>query len=219
MVGVSWFDAVLFCNSLSELERLDPCYRDAHGEVFREAVSSVVRNKTTWTWPVCDWTANGYRLPTEAEWEFAARNGGLVDGDKLSGCRYANVPCYDEACPYCTEKWEIISEGVTGPEGEVSAPVYGRVKALAEVGLREPNALGIYDQLGNVLEWVYDAWRETPVDKAWDKADLSNVYRVVKGAAYGVSDCDMKLGSRQACNAEFRMPHLGFRVGRTLGSK
>lgn len=213
VVGVSWFDAVLFCNGLSEFERLDPCYMDAKGGVYRADVVSTVRSKSVHEWPVLNIKANGYRLPTEAEWEFAARNGGAVDGDKLSGCRYANVPCFDEACPYCTEKWELLSEDMEGGQ------VYGRVKQLAECGLREANALGYFDMLGNILEWTYDAWREKAVDKELDKTDHTNVYRVVKGAAFGVSDVDMKLGSRQACNAEFRMNHLGFRVGRTMGAK
>lgn len=209
-VGVSWFDAIAFCNAASERDGLAPVYRDGLA-FYRRDDSAQLRGVRVHVWPRFDRRANGYRLPIEAEWEYAARNRAGIDGDKVSAdasesvCKYANVPCSDSKCPYCDDP--IVDDG--------DGIVY-RVKSLQPVGKRSPNALGFYDMLGNVLEWTYDAWRDVAVDKAVDRDDHRNLWRVVKGASYGWSDGDMKIGSRQACNAEFALPNLGFRVGRNL---
>jgi len=111
----SWFQAITFCNWLSEREGRTPCYRKGYGS--------------------CDFDADGYRLPTEAEWEFAARG-----GNKSRGTLYAGSDDPDEVAWYKKE----------GSEGADSHP------GVRLMGLKKPNELGLYDMSGNCLEWCWD---------------------------------------------------------------
>lgn len=115
---VTWYGAVVYCNWLSQQEGITACY-----------------DLTDWS---CDFTADGYRLPTEAEWEYAARGGvEWLDNYRFSGCHEeADLPDY---------AWYSVNSG-------------GRVQ---EVGTKIPNQLGIFDMSGNVSEWCYDWYDET----------------------------------------------------------
>ena len=111
VIHVDWNDAVAYCNWLSEKDGLFPCY-SGKGEMVE-----------------CDFSANGYRLPTEAEWEYAARG-----GQNSQGFLYAGSDNPDEVAWYANNSND----------------------KLHPVGEKEPNELGLYDMCGNMFEWCWD---------------------------------------------------------------
>jgi formylglycine-generating enzyme required for sulfatase activity len=118
--NVSWFDAVKWCNLRSEIEGLDPVYV-AEGTVYRSGEKV----------PELSPGANGYRLPTEAEWEWAARGGKSSQGRTYSGS--------DDPAAVA---WHAANNPAAG------------TKPVATLA---PNELGLHDMSGNVREWVWDS--------------------------------------------------------------
>lgn len=176
---VSWFDAVEFCNRLSRLEGLRPAY-------------TIDGTRVQW-----DRSANGYRLPTEAEWEFAARGAG--DG---SDFRYAGSNNVDEVAWYVRNAHD---RGRTNLD-------FGTHK----VATRKPNSLGIYDLSGNVWEWCWD-W-----DGPFEAKEQENPAgpptgsgRVSKGGSWFHSHREAMPGRRWVDGPYLSYFFQGFRLARS----
>ncbi|MBD3236208.1 MAG: SUMF1/EgtB/PvdO family nonheme iron enzyme, partial [Candidatus Eisenbacteria bacterium] len=140
---VTWYDAVAFCNALSTLDGLEAAYTIS-GETYDED-GHLVGAMVSW-----DPLANGYRLPTEAEWEYACRAG--------SATALANGELTVETC---------LAEESSAPDPLLDAMGWycgnsdtGTGRKPQDVALKSPNAYGLYDLHGNVWEWCWDIYGE-----------------------------------------------------------
>ena len=131
---VNWFDVLMYCNRRSVAEGLTPCF-SIGGETNpdkwgRQPDSQEDPGWDDWYHAKCDFTANGYRLPTIVEWEYAARGGNGLTGYQY---KYAGSDILDEVAWYATD-------------------------GLREVMQKKPNTLGIYDMCGNIEEWCWERY-------------------------------------------------------------
>lgn len=150
VTAINWYDAIVWCNALSEQRGRKPCYT-YNGEVLRDSTDPACDLAE------CDWDADGYRLPTEAEWEYAARklsSGAYQPGDLASGLiektssKQVNVGNSDVA-------WYD-----TNTDGTHTVGTAGTTKANAKAGTGRKNGMGLFDMSGNVMEYCWDWYDE-----------------------------------------------------------
>ncbi len=169
--NVSWYDAIEFCNRLSQRAGYRPCYFRRFGR---------------WR---CDWRADGYRLPTEAEWEYACRAGTTTRyfyGDDPAGL-------------------------------DAYAWYGGNTKTLQPVATKRANPWGLYDMHGNVWEWCWDwygPYSPTAARNPRGPTRSKSEWRVVRGGSFGASPQRLRSARRDVNQPEDWCRFLGFRCVR-----
>ncbi|MDI9914055.1 SUMF1/EgtB/PvdO family nonheme iron enzyme [Rhodococcus sp. IEGM 1379] len=158
-VNVSWIDAVAACNKLSADDGVTPAYLDVDGDS-----------------PRWDRQANGYRLATEAEWQYACKAG-------TTGYRYGDI---DDIAWYSDN-----SDGHVHP-----------------AGLKEPNAWGLHDMIGNVWEWCWDLY----------DPEVYGTYRIFRGGSWAEEARGCGASVRRRSHPTFAIDDLGFRIAQSVGT-
>lgn len=168
---VSWYDVITFCNTLSKREGLTPVY---------------TVDGTTVT---ANWSANGYRLPTEAEWEYAARGGPHMTNTLYSGSNTIG-----------SVAWYNIESNNSTQNG----------------GLKGPNKLGIYDMSGNVWEWCWDRYGKYPSSSQTNPTGpTSGSVRISRGGSWFHYAEFCRVSYRGGASPYSKVNFTGFRVART----
>jgi len=198
---VSWYDAIAFCNKLSLLEGLTPVY--AVNEVnFTTLTYALIpsADNATWNSATANWAANGYRLPTEMEWMWAATGA-------------------DTAAPGVTNTTGYL-KAFAGSTGSNAIDDYAWYATNSEskthpAGTKLPNELGLYDMSGNVYEWVWDWYGPYPTGTQLDYRGLaSGVGRVLRGGGWGHAASYCTVALPYGTSPYNRGLSFGFRVVR-----
>lgn len=179
IANISWLNVITFCNKLSDREGRQRVYTINGGNV------------------TADWNANGYRLPTEAEWEYAA-GGGAMNRTRFGNGKDILDP--SEANFYPQDIYPYSNVGIY------------RIKTVA-VGSFIPNQFGLYDMSGNVMEWCWD-WYGTyqSSSESNPRGPSSGSDHVLRGGSWGSPAVNCRVNSRARNTPDYRDSYRGFRV-------
>ena len=200
---VTWWEALYFCNKMSKKYNLEPVYNITHDDfdspilkINQIGESPVEPNKADFK------KTEGFRLPTEVEWEWFARGGEVAIQDGTFNKVYA---------------------GSDNPK-KVVVHFFSSGQELREVGIKLPNQLGLYDCCGNVNEWCYDTCTSYGTHDTIDNLKngllytykLNEKYRSIKGGYYSSNADECKITCRKGRDSFDKETSISFRIVRTV---
>jgi formylglycine-generating enzyme required for sulfatase activity len=184
--NVSWYDAIVFCNRLSIKEGLSPAY-SIGGKTDPTAWGKVPTGRdAAWDAVMIIESSNGYRLPTEAQWEYA--------------CRAKTTTAYNTG--------DTVSDNTGWLDSNSGNKTH-------EVGKKPANAWGLHDMHGNVWEWCWDWYGSYPSEAQTNPMGASSgAGRVGRGGGWSGSAGDLRSACRMVAARTQRFIYLGFRLAR-----
>jgi|GEM_PF-2375409 len=193
--SINWYQAIVYCNKLSLKDGLQICYTLPDGSDPSAAKKIPHTHSKIWNDMRCDWTASGYRLPTEAEWEYAAKGGKSSQDYPYSGAEeIGNVAWYS---------------GNSNKKTQI-------------VGSKKPNELGIYDMTGNVSEWCWDWYSSsyyTQNDNENPRGTPTGYNRSNRGGTWKSAPWGSRMFKRRSDATISTMKVLGLRIARNANAQ
>lgn len=178
VTSINWYDTIVWCNAYSVVSGRTPVYENSDGIPIKRTadIYGMVPN----------WSNNGFRLPTEGEWQFAA-----TGGNSSNNYTYSGSNTIDDVAWYNGNSFSLDSSHLD----------YG----THNVGEKQANELGLYDMTGNVSEWCFDWYGGYPGNTTDYKGASSGSYRVIRGGGWTSYDYP-----HLSCEVSFRTNNLPY---------